>query len=155
MLKKLFSGIGNLLYLIAILLLFSIALILMLHSVWQIIIDFSSTELFIKNMLQAIGATIVAIALIDVAKYLVEEELFRKRELRSPEEARKTLTKIITILIIAIGLEGLVYIFKAGMTDLTLLLYPAMLFISATFALIALGLYQKLSVNTESKTNDG
>ncbi|WP_373017656.1 hypothetical protein [Thiomicrorhabdus sp.] len=153
LLKKMFSIFGNVLYFIAILMLFGIALILMLHSIWEIVIDFSSKETMIRNMLQAIGATIVAIAIIDVAKYLAEEELFRERELRSPEEARKTLTKIITILIIAIGLEGLVYIFKAGITDLRLLLYPALLFSTSILALVALGLYQKLSINTEIKAN--
>lgn len=147
--KKLFQFIGSALYFMAVLVLFSIALILMLHSIWELIRDFSTSELIIKNMIQVIGATIVAIAIIDVAKYLTEEELFRDRELRSPGEARKTLTKIMTILIIAIGLEGLVYIFKAGITDLTLLIYPAILVLTATLALVALGLYQKLSIKTE------
>ncbi|MDG6773723.1 hypothetical protein QCB45_05215 [Thiomicrorhabdus sp. ZW0627] len=152
-LKDLFTIFGNFLYLLAILMLFGIALILMLHSIWEIISDFWSKESMIKNMLQAIGATIVAIAIIDVAKYLAEEELFRDRELRSPAEARKTLTKIVTILIIAIGLEGLVYIFKAGLTDLRLLLYPALLFTTSILALVALGVYQKLSINSEIKAD--
>jgi hypothetical protein len=152
-LKKLFVFLGNALYFIAILLLFSIALILMAYSIWELLSNLTLKEHLIQNILQAIGATIVAIAIIDVAKYLVEEELFRERELRSPGEARKTLTKIITILIIAIGLESLVYIFKAGMSDVSLLLYPGLLFIGSTFALVALGLYQKLSVTTELKTD--
>jgi hypothetical protein len=45
---------------------------------------------------------------------MIEEEVFKDKELRNPAEARKTITKIMVIISIAVSIEGLVYIFKAG-----------------------------------------
>lgn len=99
-----------------------------------------------------IGAVIISIEVIDVAKYIIEEEIIRERELCSPEEARKTLTKIFVIISIAVSLEGLVFIFKAGTDDLSLFLYPAFLIITAILAIIGLKVNQKLSTKTEQET---
>jgi hypothetical protein len=107
----------------------------------------------VKKLLQAVGAIVIAIAIIDVAKYLFEEEIFRSKELRSPTEARKTLTKIFVIISIAVSLEGLVFIFKAGTTDIKSIIYPAFLIITSILAMVGLGIYQKLSVQAENGTN--
>lgn len=71
------------------------------------------------------------------------------KELRDPEEARRTITKIIVIIAIAVSIEGLVYVFKAGTKDLTLLLYPASLIVVSAILIVALGVYQKLSATIE------
>ena len=63
------------------------------------------------------------------------------KELRDPEEARRTITKIIVIITIAVSIEGLVYIFKAGTKDITLLLYPALLIVVSAILIVALGVY--------------
>jgi hypothetical protein len=48
------------------------------------------------------------------------------------------------IISIAISLEGLVYIFKAGAEDISLLLYPALVIVTSVLAMVGLGLYQWL-----------
>ena len=68
-----------------------------------------------------------------------------KKELRSAVEARRSLTKFITIIVIAVALESLVMTFETGRTDITHAIYPAALFTAAMFALIALGAFQWLS----------
>ena len=103
----------------------------------------------VQDLLQAISAIIISIAVIDVARYLIEEEVFRDKELRSPGEARKTLTKVFVIIAIAVSLEGLVFIFKAGMDDIRLLAYPSVLLLCGTASMVGLGLYQRLSVSVE------
>jgi hypothetical protein len=50
---------------------------------------------------------------------MMEEEVFVNKQLRDPEEARRTITKIIVIITIAVSIEGLVYIFKAGTKDIS------------------------------------
>ena len=111
-------------------------------------------EEFIPLILQSVGAIIIAAAIIDVAQYIIEEEVFQNKELRDPKEARKTITKIMVIISIAVSIEGLVYIFKAGTKDLQLLVYPAAIIFVSSFSIIALGIYQKLSLDVESKTGD-
>ncbi len=104
------------------------------------------------ELLDAVGLVIVAVAVFDVSKYLVEEGVIRRQELRAPHEARAALTKFLSIIIIAISLETLVFIFGAGRTDMTLLLYPALLFLGVVLAPIALGLFQRLSREAEERS---
>ena len=60
-------------------------------------------------------------------------------------ESRRSLTKFITIIVIAASLEALVMIFETSHGDITEAIYPAALFAAAMFALIALGAFQWLS----------
>ena len=147
--KNLFSHFTSLLYLIAAVSLIFLSLTIMLWSIYEAIQSLSQLSEFITKLLQSVGAIIISIAVLDVAKYLVEEEVIRNKELRSPAEARKTITKIFVIISIAAGMEGLVYIFKAGTSDLTLLIYPALLILFSSLSIVCLGVYQKLSIAVE------
>ena len=147
--KKLFIYFTSLIYLIAAISLILLSLSIMLWSIYEAILSLKEFSLSITNILQSVGAIIISIAVLDVAKYLVEEEVIRNKELRSPSEARKTITKIFVIISIAAGMEGLVYIFKAGTSDITLLIYPALLILFSSLSIVCLGIYQKLSIAVE------
>ena len=151
---KIFSGLITLVYAVVAFILVGISLLIMYWSVWNIAADFTIYEDLIGNILQSVGAIVISIAIIDVAKYIFEEEIIRSKELRSPAEARKTLTKIFVIISIALSLEGLVYIFKAGAKDITLLPYPALLIVTAVLSMVGLGVYQKLSMRVEKENDD-
>ena len=145
MFNIIFSGV----HLFAALILTSLSLIIMGWSVYDVISNIRGEADFIPLILQSAGAIIISAAIIDVAQYMMEEEVFINKELRDPEEARKTITKIIVIITIAVSIEGLVYIFKAGTKDLTLLMYPAMLIVASAILIVALDVYQKLSATIE------
>lgn len=100
-------------------------------------------------MLEGISLIIIALAVFDVAKFLMEEEIFRERELRSAGEARRTLTKFLTIIIIATSLESLVFIFQAGKERVESLLYPSLLLGVVVLLIGALGFYQHMSRSAE------
>ena len=53
-------------------------------------------------LLAAIGYVVIALAVFDVAKYFVEEEVIRGREMRLASEARRSLTKFISTIAIAV-----------------------------------------------------
>ncbi len=165
--KKLFKNITTLIYLFAATILVSMALMIMGWSVYEVLVHIVPNlaldhtepnlvieEQFVTIMLQSVGAVIIAVAILDVAKYMIEEEVFRSKELRSPKEARETLTKIMVIVAIAVSIEALVYIFKAGSKDLRLLVYPASLIVAVVLLIVGLGIYQKLSINSESTENE-
>ncbi|MDG4812568.1 hypothetical protein P8629_06060 [Hydrogenovibrio sp. 3SP14C1] len=153
--KKFFDFIMTLSYSLAALVLFGMAFTTIGWSVYEVIMQVDNDELlsgeFVSIMLQSVGAIVISVAIIDVAKYMVEEEVFRNKELRSPKEARQTITKVIVILSIAVGIEGLIFIFKAGSRDITLLLYPTSMIIAAVVLIVGLGVYQKLSTSIEKK----
>lgn len=123
-------------------------------AVYEVISNISTSNEFVPLMLQSVGAIIISAATLDVAQYMIEEEVFMDKELRDAKEARKTITKILVIITIAVNIEGLVYIFKAGTKDLKLLIYPASLILVSSFLIVSLGLYQKLSREVEKEEED-
>jgi hypothetical protein len=153
----------SLIYLLAAIALAGMAVLIMVWSVYEIYDHIVSIwhahaagattpgKDFMGTMLQAAGAVIIAVAILDVAKYMVEEEVLRRKELRSAREARETLTKIAVIISIAVSIEGIIYIFKAGAKDVSLLIYPATLILAATLLIVGLGIYQRLSVDVEKR----
>ena len=156
--RSAFERIVTYIYLTAAVALALMALVLMVWAVvevWHEVVSKAVVEdKFISTMLRSVGAIIIAVAIIDVAKYMIEEEVLEHRQKRSPKEVRETLTKILIIVTIAVGIEGLIYIFKAGAKDIKLLVYPAMLIITAVIMIVGLGIYQKLSVAAERMERD-
>ncbi|WP_339933800.1 GNAT family acetyltransferase [uncultured Brevundimonas sp.] len=105
-------------------------------------------------ILDALGYVIVAIAVFDVAKYLFEEEVTGDHEKRSAAEARRSLTKFLSTIVIALFLEGLVVVFKTARADVALLGYPTALVLVSVLVLVGLGVYQRLSAIVEVQVGD-
>lgn len=147
--QKLFASLINSIHLFAALLLIIMSLLIMGWAVYEVVATMPLQGEFIPRMLQSVGAIVISAAIIDVAQYMIEEEVFMNKELRDPREARRTLTKIIVIITIAVSIEGLVYIFKAGTESMALLIYPAWLLFVSAVLIVSLGVYQKLSATIE------
>lgn len=121
------------------------------HRIWA---DFVAGEAIETALLHGIGMIVVSLAVFDVAKYLMEEEVLRDRELRLIGEARQTLTKFVVIITIAVSLEALIFILSAGRYDVQLVIYPAALLGVAALLVAALGLYMWLSSSAESRVDN-
>jgi hypothetical protein len=145
-------GVASVIYSIVSLTLALISLAMVAYALWEVWTAIATNTAIIQKILDAIGLIVVAVAVFDVAKYLMEEEVLRDRELRSAREARRTLTKFLVIITIAVNLEALVFIFGAGSTDISTLLYPTALLAAGTLMVIGLGIFQRLSVSAEEKT---
>lgn len=102
-----------------------------------------------STLLEAIGYTVIAIAVFDVGKYLFEEEAVRAREMRQPGEARRSMTKFISTIAIAVFLESLVSMFEASKQDMRMMIYPTLALFSGVALVVGLGIYQRLSVVVE------
>jgi hypothetical protein len=102
-------------------------------------------------LLAAIGYVVIAMAVFDVAKYFIEEEVIRGREMRAASEARRSLTKFVSTISIAVFIEGLVIVFQASKDDLPTMIYPTGLLLTAIVIVVGLGLYQRLSADVEQK----
>lgn len=103
-------------------------------------------------VLDALGYIIVAIAVFDVAKYLFEDEVRRGDEKRSA--ARRSLTKFLSTIVIALFLEALVVVFKTARADVSQLIYPTALLVASVLVLVGLGAYQRFSATVEEKVGD-
>lgn len=102
-----------------------------------------------STLLEAVGYAIIAIAVFDVGKYLFEEEAIRAREMRQAGEARRSMTKFISTIAIAVFLESLVTMFEAAKEDVRTMIYPTLALIGGVALVVGLGVYQRLSVVVE------
>lgn len=105
-------------------------------------------------LLGAIGYVVIAMAVFDVAKYFVEEEVIRGREMRLASEARRSLTKFMSTIVIAVFIEALVMVFREGSKDITMVLYPAAILFIGILIILGLGLYQRLSADVEEQVDE-
>jgi hypothetical protein len=102
-------------------------------------------------LLAAIGYVVISLAVFDVAKYFIEEEVIRSREMRQMSEARRSLTKFISTIAIAVFIEGLVTVFRVSKDEVERMLYPTALLLTAILIVVGLGVYQRLSADVEQK----
>jgi len=128
-----------------------ISLLLVAYALWEVVDAIIDRRSYIDPSLDAIGLIVVSLAVFDIAKYLYEEQVVKDIELRSPREARQTLTKFLIIIIIAVALEALVFIFRTGTTNITELFYPTGLLVAAVILVVGLGWYQRLSFVVEDE----
>lgn len=131
------------------------AFLLMGYALWEIGTSIAASEADtvdrVRKALDGIGLMIIGFAVVEAGTFIAEEELFRQKELRSTRESRRSITKFITIIVIAAILEALVMVFKTSREQIPQVIYPSMLFATAMFALVALGIYQWLSSRVDDE----
>ena len=156
MIERGLDWLARLLFVLVALALFSLAISLVISGSWQLVRGALGGQVGIYNLMNGVGLLIVSLAIADVAKFVVEENVVRDRELRSPAEALRSLTKFMTIIIIALSLEAIVGIFEAGREkQFAQMVYPAIVMAAAIFALVALGLFQFLSRRSQREAAAG
>ncbi|HEY7385599.1 MAG TPA: GNAT family acetyltransferase [Beijerinckiaceae bacterium] len=104
-------------------------------------------------LLSGVGYVIIAIAVFDVAKFLIEEEVVLGRERHSVAETRRSLTKFVSTIAMAALLEALVTVFRVSSESPAAMLYPTLLLVAGTGLIVGLGLFQRLSATTEQQVS--
>lgn len=123
--------------------LISLAMIVVaICNIWK---SLHESHLLVKALLDAVGLIVIGMAVFDVSKFLLEEEVIKSHHAVTPSTQRATLSKFLIIISIAVSLEALVFIFDAGHKNISLLVYPTFLLIAAVLLVVSLGLYRKLS----------
>jgi hypothetical protein len=141
--RRFYTKIAAAYFLAATVFLMLLAALLLLGAAFEVVAAVRDWR--VENLLDGVGLLIIGFAVIETAKFIAEEEILREKELRSSTESRRSLTKFITIIVIAASLEALVMVFKTSRTDIPSSIYPAALLVASMLALVALGLYQWLS----------
>ena len=143
--KDISDHLGRIVYGLISLSLGFISLAMMVIALWDIWVSINEKTLLVKALLDAIGLIVIGMAVFDVSKFLVEEEVFQSGGAKSPAKQRETLIKFLVIISIAVSLEALVFIFDAGKKEISNLIYPTFLLIAAVLVVVGLGAYQKLT----------
>ena len=150
--EKIMEGLSRFAFATASLVLMALSFSLVVYGVVEVAsVGISSWKDSGGTILAAIGYVVIAMAVFDLAKYFIEEEVIRGRELREAAEARRSLTKFVSTIAIAVFIEGLVITFQASKDDLPSMLYPTALLLTAILIVVGLGIFQRLSAEVERK----
>jgi hypothetical protein len=149
--EKTIITLSNFGYISGCIVLYLLALCILISAVWSIISDMYSGVYTVYKILDEVGLIVFSMAVVDVGKYLMLEEVLRRERAHNPEQSRKTLTKFAIIISSALSLEGLVLTIEVAKQDVTKLLYPVTVLLTATFYIIGIGIYQKLNASAEEK----
>ena len=150
--EKIMEGLSRFAFATASLVLMALSFALVIYGVVEVVsVGISSWKDAGSTVLAAIGYVVIAMAVFDLAKYFIEEEVIRGRELREAAEARRSLTKFVSTIAIAVFIEGLVITFQASKDDLPTMLYPTALLLTAILIVVGLGIFQRLSAEVERK----
>jgi hypothetical protein len=156
MIERAFEWLAQALFVAVALALFGLALALVISGTWQLVRGGLGGQIGIFNLMNGVGLLIVSLAIADVAKFVVEENVIRDREMRSPAEALRSLTKFMTIIIIALSLEAVVGIFEAGREKaFDQMVFPSIVMLAAILSLVGLGLFQFLSRRSQREAAAG
>ena len=117
-------------------------------AIYELIVEMGKDTFTIYKLLDEVALIVFSVAVIDVSKYLMIEEVLKEHD-RSPVEARRAFTKFIVIISTALCLEGLVITIETVKTDISLLIYPILMFITVTILIIGLAYYQKCNAESE------
>ncbi|MEJ2372503.1 MAG: general glycosylation pathway protein [Sulfurimonas sp.] len=113
-----------------------------LYDIWA---SLHEKTLLTKALLDAVGFIVIGTAVFDVSRFLMEEEVFKVHGEETIMKQKTTLVKFLIIIIIAVSLEALVFVFSAAKKDISLLVYPTFLLLTAVMFVIGLGVYQKMT----------
>ncbi|MDC7789488.1 GNAT family acetyltransferase [Rhodoplanes sp. TEM] len=146
---RLFAGVSRLVFTAIAVILLVLAVVLALDAVVGCVVAVRNGDDLGAATLAGIGYVVVAVATFEIAKYLFEEEVLRGSEKRVAAEARRSLTRFISTIAIAIFLEALVIVFQVGKDHVPHLIYPTLLLVAGIVVVIGLGVYQRLSADVE------
>ena len=128
--------------------LYLIALCILFLAGWNILKDIHMRPYTVYKLLDEVGLIVFSMAVIDVGKYLLLEEVL-KEESRNLAQTRKTVTKFAIIIASALALEGLVLTIETAQKDVTQLHYPIFLLLVAILFIVGVGIYQLLSARAD------
>jgi hypothetical protein len=138
-----------------------IAIILMLlalflagDAMYQFAIAVGTRSNITDAALLGIGHVVISVAVFEISKYLIEEEVLRGREMRVASEARRSLTRFISTIAIVVFIEALVTVFRVSKEDVPNLIYPTFLLIAGILLVLGLGLYQRMSSIVEQAVEE-
>ena len=121
--------------------LFSIVVLLFVYGI-KMFFTYTLEKIDIKKMFESTILITLSLALFDLVKTLITEELIGDKE-EHPFAIHKTMIKFLGSIIIALAIEGLMLVFKFAMIAPQKLIYASILIGAVTFLLVGLAYYMK------------
>ena len=91
----------------------------------------------------------LALAIFDLAKTTLEEEVLMHKDIFRHSSTRRTITRFMAAILVAVSIEALVLMFKSVMSDSGMLTGAVAMLLAAAALLLALGAYVYLGAKAE------
>ncbi len=119
------------------------------HEIWDIIISVNESN-YLKLFNVIIFLTL-ALAVFDLGKTILEEEVLMHKDIFRHSSTRRTITRFIAAILIAVSIESLLTMFKAAMGDShDAAIHAVWMMFAAVGLLVGLGIYVYLGAKAES-----
>ena len=92
----------------------------------------------------------LGLAVFDLGKTTLEEEVLMHKDIFRHNSTRRTITRFIAAILIAVSIEALLLMFKSALGDGELLIQAVWMMLAAVGLLIGLGLYVFLGARAEA-----
>lgn len=112
---------------------------------YHMLISPYSGEVVMHEIFTSIISITIGLAIYDLAKTLIENEVLFKTYNFGNDLQNKTLSKFLTSIIIALSIESLMAVFKIVLDDYSKLINAFYLIIGVTMLIIGTGIYNRLS----------
>lgn len=151
-----FDGISRLVYGIIGFGLMVFSIFLAIYGGYIFIVDIGSGGLNdIKTMFTPIIALTLGLAIFDLSKTVLEQEVFYKNNIISEGLEGRVLTKFLISIIIALSIEALMVVFKIALSDYSKMENALFLILGIALLILSLGLYQFFSKKAECMRGEG
>ncbi|MCH9814174.1 MAG: hypothetical protein K0U47_09570 [Epsilonproteobacteria bacterium] len=122
------------------------ALFLGLYAIYIFIVSFlEETPLILESTFQAIIALTLGLAIYDLAKTILEHEIFYKTLSIDEDNNNEVLSKFLKSIIIALSIESLMVVFKIALHDYKDMIHALFLILGVSLMIFALGKFNHLS----------
>jgi len=126
--------------------LIAIALLLFFKGVGSFFMhDISPGNFQIKDVFEATILLTLSLAIFDLSKTLIEEEILGRHKEHSISGPHKTMVRFLGSIIIALSIEALMLVFKFAITDPDKLIYAIFIIGGVALLLVSLAIYIKFT----------
>lgn len=126
-----------------------VLVIIAVHTGWQSVAQDGWTSTGALGVIEAIGLVTAAVAALQIAQTIGEEEVVRDAHLGAPTRARRYVTRFMVVIVTAMAIEALVAVFKAIHEDLALLPAVSSILIAVAFVLAGWGVFIRFNRDAE------
>ncbi|MCK4874830.1 MAG: PDC sensor domain-containing protein [Sulfurimonas sp.] len=126
--------------------LIAVALLLFFKSMQSFFVyEITPSHFEIKNVFEATILLTLALAIFDLAKTLIEEEIMGRNKEHNISGPHKTMVRFLGSIIIALSIEALMLVFKFAITDPNQLVYAMYIVAGVALLLVSLAVYIKFT----------
>ena len=113
------------------------------YELWQVVLPPEGTSVSARlgHVLDAIALLTIAVASLELAQTIVEEEVQREAHMSAPTRVRRFLSRFMVVLVVSLSIEALVAVFHFSRENPTYLPYAAAIGLTAAALLAGWGFF--------------